>query len=645
MTTIKILLKDLLTPLEMNSLSPILNKLEHIVIPRLAAQRLNHQLKTIKDESRDKYGINHKLIIKRMGYYLLNTFIPIMLSSPNKSLSFKLNKFSTRNRPLPILLESSTNKTHLFSEPKIYNFIKDLKKELDTPFHSIKENLNFLQCIFKSTHVLSSLDHIANIQDSISHLKEILDNNLNKNKIDIGVEKTPLPKKRSLIPLASPTSPKNNRPFINILMVEDNLPSQKLLKRILIQGGLINPSEDNLFLANNGVEACNIFRENLKNDKNNIQLILMDIDMPLKNGLEATEEIRGFIKDKTWPIIIGISSRSQAVDIQKASLAGMNDYLIKPYEKNKLIDKVKKYSLEKKFSNPILQKSILPIPTTSLLDEFIAWIENELRNPLNILVRGSEELSSLIDSNDLNLGCNSYNEIDMLLHDMEKSIIHQINFVTQLDYLLKISSDKITLTETKFNTQIIIDEIINELKDKYPKLTIEYDMFQMNKKIISDICYFKSLIKTLLEDAYQVSHSSHLELKLQLQPALLGNDEFIFELGIIDRSMEIDPTKLKEQTLSFQRSSNLLEPSSLSLPIAQALAKVLGGELEVKSIQGQGIYYNYSLHTLAERNNLTPIQEEKRSYKNSLLSQYKKRELQTISQPIINFSTKRRKSV
>jgi CheY-like chemotaxis protein len=68
----------------------------------------------------------------------------------------------------------------------------------------------------------------------------------------------------------------------------------------------------------------------------------MDVQMPVMNGMEATEEIRK-IAGKVSLIIIGLSANAFEDDQNKALEVGMNDYLTKPLRLAVLADKLEHY--------------------------------------------------------------------------------------------------------------------------------------------------------------------------------------------------------------------------------------------------------------------------------------------------------------
>ncbi|MBU1370650.1 MAG: response regulator, partial [Bacteroidetes bacterium] len=69
-----------------------------------------------------------------------------------------------------------------------------------------------------------------------------------------------------------------------------------------------------------------------------IQLVLMDIKMPVMDGIEATKQIKAF---KPELIIIAITAYAVSGDEQKLRKIGCDDYIAKPIQKNDLLKKVK----------------------------------------------------------------------------------------------------------------------------------------------------------------------------------------------------------------------------------------------------------------------------------------------------------------
>jgi signal transduction histidine kinase/CheY-like chemotaxis protein len=113
-----------------------------------------------------------------------------------------------------------------------------------------------------------------------------------------------------------------------ILVVEDNPVNQQVITRLLKKLGYTSE------LAMNGQEAVEIWREK------KMDLILMDIQMPVKDGYQAAEEIRVIQETGDLPIIIALTANAGETDLQACLDKGMNDYQAKPYKEKKLKEKL-----------------------------------------------------------------------------------------------------------------------------------------------------------------------------------------------------------------------------------------------------------------------------------------------------------------
>jgi CheY-like chemotaxis protein len=116
---------------------------------------------------------------------------------------------------------------------------------------------------------------------------------------------------------------------LKILIAEDNENSGILIKI------LANTFSNRILEAGTGREAVEICRNN-----HDIDLILMDIKMPVLNGYDATRQIRTFNKDV---VIIAQTAYGLDGEREKAKEAGCTDYILKPINKDQLIQVITKY--------------------------------------------------------------------------------------------------------------------------------------------------------------------------------------------------------------------------------------------------------------------------------------------------------------
>ncbi len=112
---------------------------------------------------------------------------------------------------------------------------------------------------------------------------------------------------------------------LRILLAEDNVVNQKLALRLLQQMGY------RADVAANGVEAIDSIR------RQQYDLVLMDVQMPEMDGLEASREIvRGWPGDGR-PRIIAMTANAMEGDRDDCIAAGMDDYLTKPIRVDALV--------------------------------------------------------------------------------------------------------------------------------------------------------------------------------------------------------------------------------------------------------------------------------------------------------------------
>jgi len=131
---------------------------------------------------------------------------------------------------------------------------------------------------------------------------------------------------------------------LDALVVEDNIINQKLIQNIL------NRLDINVTIANNGEEAVNLYKNGV------YDIIFMDIQMPVMTGVEATKEILVYEKEssqKHTPIV-ALTANVIDSDREKYLAAGMDKYLKKPLEVEKLIQTIEEYFPVEKLREDLL---------------------------------------------------------------------------------------------------------------------------------------------------------------------------------------------------------------------------------------------------------------------------------------------------
>jgi signal transduction histidine kinase len=135
----------------------------------------------------------------------------------------------------------------------------------------------------------------------------------------------------------APTLPRTSGPdhSVRILVVEDNQVNQKVVTAVLRKRGFY------IELANDGQEALNKLENSAAFD-----LVLMDVQMPVLDGLEATRLIR---KEQRWNQlpIIAMTAHAMNGDKERCLEAGMSGYISKPVHPSLLLSTVDEFLLQK----------------------------------------------------------------------------------------------------------------------------------------------------------------------------------------------------------------------------------------------------------------------------------------------------------
>ena len=117
-----------------------------------------------------------------------------------------------------------------------------------------------------------------------------------------------------------------------ILLCEDNELNAEMTKDILVNAGIL------VECVSNGEEAVEHIRST---EPFYYDAVLMDIRMPVMNGLEATDVIRRMGRDDTYMIpIVALTASAYQMDYRKALAAGMDAFLTKPFEVRTLLEQL-----------------------------------------------------------------------------------------------------------------------------------------------------------------------------------------------------------------------------------------------------------------------------------------------------------------
>jgi PAS domain S-box-containing protein len=325
-----------------------------------------------------------------------------------------------------------------------------------------------------------------------------------------------------------------------ILLVEDNQINQLIAVKNLEHFGI------KVSIANDGLEAVN------KVKSEEFSMILMDIQMPVMDGFQATKEIRKDFSQENLPIV-AMSAAVMEKDIDKAREAGMNDHLGKPFKredlKNILEKWIPKSEIEVKISTQTsLKKEQEQNKDTSMVINF--------QKGFNLLDNDKEMFFDFLEGfldfySDANIKLEQLLEQDKEKTEL-KRFLHSLKGVTG-----QICADKLH-EEVKF----LENEVINQKSINLVNFNILFDEViqeinrTLNTKITkSENSFNKAEVEKLINNLSQkIIHSDMIdEQEVQSLENLLGeysnSDNFKKLLESINKfdysEAEVNLNKLK----------------------------------------------------------------------------------------------------
>jgi len=337
-----------------------------------------------------------------------------------------------------------------------------------------------------------------------------------------------------------------------VLLVEDNQFNQELALELLEIQGMVAE------LAENGLEAVERIAKNQTKD---FDIVLMDCQMPVMDGYTATQQIRSAWGEHLP--IIAMTANVMTEDIVRAEEAGMNAYIAKPINVDKMMSTIAKWALnikEKESSMPLVAEASIENNEAQVNDEML--VSEQLNTEVGLhMLSGNKALYMRLLSRFKESFTNSVNELRGLLENQS------IEDATRLAHTIKGTSANIgTLLLQRIAAKIekhchaneleAATGLLGELQDSLTQVIADIDSFlamnqvevqssdNQNNEVSEE--EFKQRLQVLrdnLENYDSNSESAFLELlkamsteekQQQLNPVASAIENYDFEQALTD---------------------------------------------------------------------------------------------------------------
>lgn len=359
------------------------------------------------------------------------------------------------------------------------------------------------------------------------------------------------------------------------ILIVDDLP-----KNIMVLGNNLMNENYQIAYARSGSEAIEL------TEKNDFDLILLDIMMPGMDGYETCNKIMANPKTAKIPIIF-ITAKNDFDSIVKGFDAGAKDYVTKPFNSSELLARVRTHlelkrsresleelneSLEKQVAQRTLELKKANDKLTRLdkaKSSFLGIISHEIRTPLNGIFGSVEILNDMhTDDETLDITQMISESADRLLTFSELStLITELN----IDHY-QLNKDKIDIS--KLIELVKHENILNA--NHSCSVNIKYHQENEEHFIEAD----KKLIKKIISDVIDNSIKYALEdIDIQIE---IEKDKEGLSLQIHDSGNGFPDIVLKNPLEVFQADSeNYVEGKGLNLAAAKLIMDAHGGEMSI----------------------------------------------------------------
>jgi two-component system, sensor histidine kinase and response regulator len=357
---------------------------------------------------------------------------------------------------------------------------------------------------------------------------------------------------------------------VNILVVDDNVSARRLIVEYL------KPTRATIYNAAGGLEALEILQSQ------SIDLVILDILMPVMDGYEVLEHMRAAGDLREIPVVV-VSALGEVQSVVQCLRLGAEDYLYKPINRTLLLARVRN-SLEKRHLR--LEELRHLENMNQLKDQFVRTITHEMKNPL-ALISGYVEL--LIEDDVVPEG----QPTEFLLSIQRYTT--QMNTLVQ--DLLDLSKINMTLSLEPVDIAMLIENCIADMNVLAQKKAIHITFDRPAEALISrvDTLRMQRVFNNLISNAIKYTiNNGQIMIR-----AYVDADSQDIVISVADNGIGIpleDQDRIFESFYRVRNDSHQeIEGTGLGLAIAQTIVEQHSGQITVQSTPGEGSVFTVHL--------------------------------------------------
>ena len=304
-----------------------------------------------------------------------------------------------------------------------------------------------------------------------------------------------------------------------------------------------------------------------------IDLVLTDINMPGRSGIDACSEFRAssHLKARTLPVI-GMSADTDPAIFDKAISAGMNSMTMKPLTRDTLMAHFH-ITLKDNRANAVFSERIQQALAKSL---FFSSVSHDIRTPLNAIIGFSEMLKH---------GMDTKSEHDLAVNSILMSSRMLLQLVNDILDLSKLESGRMEINAEPTDVSELALEIATSFcaTHQVPGLDIRFSAADVPRLMV-DPHRLRQIAFNLMGNAVKFTKMGFIELGVSYESGTL-------RMAVRDTGCGIGEADLKKLARPFVQVGAVSAQragTGLGLHICRMLARAMGGDLEISSELGKG---------------------------------------------------------
>lgn len=360
-----------------------------------------------------------------------------------------------------------------------------------------------------------------------------------------------------------------------VLIVDDNPDNIKLIGSVLKENGF------DISVATDGESALKY--PNL----GEIDLILLDILMPMTDGFEICKKLKSDPMSREIPVIF-LTALTETKYLVKGFQFGGVDYITKPFNSSELIARVTTHIELKKSKDLILKQKNELENLNNLKNKFFSIMSHDIRSPLTSILTFAEYLQS---------GAEDFSKEELVeyMEQFSDTIQNLYKLIENLIVWSNLQLNRIEMVLKPISIKLLTDGIMEEAAPIASRKNIKLvNRIESSTRVQADENMLKFILKNLIDNALKFSNS------FGEVTVFTGQKNGFLELLVQDHGVGMSESRLEKlfrvDVLSSSSGTSHEKGTGLGLIICKEFIQKMGGEINIVSKENSGTTCSFILN-------------------------------------------------